>query len=100
MNRRPLLLLVQFFLLLLPPLQALHPVCPLLQEALPDDGDESVLNGSGPQVTSPATREGGARLSPLLSFRDESKTIARGMERGYTIFLSSSLNIFTQVPSE
>lgn len=26
----------QFFLLLVPPLQALYPVCPLLSEALPD----------------------------------------------------------------
>lgn len=50
-----------------------------------DDGDASVLNGAGPQV-SPATRVDRVRLSALLSFRDESKTIARGMERGYTIF--------------
>lgn len=49
------------------------------------DGDLSVLNGAGPQVT-PATRVDRVRLSPLPSFRDESKTIARGMERGYTIF--------------
>lgn len=58
--------------------------------------------GLGPRVTlSPTTRVGWGRLYPglrtLLSFKGESKTVPRGVEKGYVIVC---LSIFIEAPAE